>query len=148
MLEMWFKALQDLSPNQEILTFHEGIGGLFLTYVPSFQFVSIFLFFHHCSYVELVYLNSEKVWRQASIVVLSIWFPLPLSSPAPWWEFVDLRQAVYRLQMEFHHVVRLLWNFVSFVMAAGLALYSYVKWGCGIWATPSDVFSQGNKANH
>jgi hypothetical protein len=43
--------------------------------------------------------------------------------------------------MEFHYVVRLLLNFVSFVMAAGLAFYSYVKWGCGIQATPLDIFS-------
>jgi hypothetical protein len=41
---------------------------------------------------------------------------------------------------------QVLLNFVSFVMAAGLALYSYVKWGYGIRATPSDIFSQGIKA--
>ncbi|CAK9876838.1 unnamed protein product [Sphagnum jensenii] len=51
--------------------------------------------------------------------------------------------------MDFHHIIRLLLNFLSFLVAGGLVLYSYVRWACrASRGSPSAVFFTSLQGKH
>ncbi len=100
MLEMWLKALQDVSPNQEILNFSWGywwvmpyLCALFSIWCQSSCSSIIAAMLNWCIWTVKRYEGRHQLWSSLSDF-LSLSPHLHHDEKS-----VDLRQAVYRLQI-------------------------------------------------